>query len=184
MYFDSMKGESFSFGSFPSNADFSHTTGITYSLIINVNPDNTITFSTPGSTLNEGMDVLWYNSGNSNSVGAIRVNIDPSQYSAFIFTGTRIPADENSTQMQFLPDVTVTTNGYYQSGYNIQPCFYLEGPHPTVLGAYLVRELKIGSTYLELSNGIVALSDSEVYTNQSNILVPTAILGVKTPSYS
>lgn len=176
MYFAGMNGESFAFSNFPTIADFSHTTGITYSYIINVNPDNTITFSVPASTINEGMDILWYNS-NDDGVEEIYIpNINTSQYSAFTFGGiwTYIAEDH----WIFQPDVTITTNGYFSEEGNSH--YYLDGPSPTVYGAYTTREVTFGSNYLRLSNGIIALSPEEVI-NDGYVMTPTVIMGIKTP---
>lgn len=176
MYFAGMNGESFAFSNFPTIADFSHTTGITYSYIINVNPDNTITFSVPASTINEGMDILWYNS-NDDEVEEIYIpNINTSQYGAFTFGGIWTSLDEEGN-WSFLPDVTITTDGFSE---NNTPRYHLAGPCSEIVGSYLFREVVFGSNYLSLSNGIIGLSSGEIY-NDGGVMVPTVIMGIKTP---
>ena len=176
-YFVGMNGESFSFSNFPMIADFTDTTGITYSYIINVNPDNTVTYSMPASTINEGMDILWYNS-NDDEVGEIYIpNINTSQYSAFTF-GSIWSYIDNEYNWIFLPDVTITTNGYFSEDGNSH--YYLDGPSPTVYGAYTAREVTFGSNYLRLSDGIIAVSPEEVF-NDSGVMVPGVIMGIKMP---
>ena len=177
MYFDGMHGESFAFSRFSSIADFAHTTSITYSYIINVNSDNTFTYSIPASTLNEGYDILWQNS-DDDAVGEIYIpNINTSQYSAFTFGSIWSYIDEEYNWI-FQPDVTITTNGYFSEEGNSH--YYLDGPSPTIYGAYTTREVTFGSNYLRLSDGIVALSESEVF-NDSGVMVPGVIMGIKMP---
>lgn len=171
MYFNYMNGESFAFCNFPVPVDFAYTTGIVYSYIINVNPDNTITFLIPGSTINEGYDLLWQNS-NDDEIGEIHFEFNPSQYIGYRFTGIWSYVDEDYNWI-YSNDEFFTTNGTTGS-------FFLEGLDSNMVGAWIGREVTIGNNYMHVSNGIVASSDSQSNA-VSGVMVPTTILGIKIP---